>query len=93
MDRGTARACILELQFPYWAPVLRGCAIDGVEVLNVPASAQTMTTTVALAAGDHAVMYEGTVEAAGKTPTFEWAQATRPDNNGDSAPLRVERRQ
>jgi hypothetical protein len=62
-------------------------AIDGVEILNVPASAQMMTTTVALAAGDHAVTYEGTVEAAGKLPTFEWAQATRPDNNGDSAPM------
>ena len=62
-------------------------SIDGVEVLNVPAPAREMTATLSLAAGDHAVTFEDTVAAAGASPTFEWAQALRPDNNGNSAPL------
>ncbi|HST04423.1 MAG TPA: PA14 domain-containing protein [Chloroflexia bacterium] len=61
--------------------------IDGTEVLNVPRGASEMTTTVSLAAGDHAISFEGEVTAANTPPAFEWAQATRPDNNGVSAPV------
>ncbi|HZR00569.1 MAG TPA: glycosyltransferase family 39 protein [Chloroflexota bacterium] len=51
--------------------------IDGVEVAVVPAGAAEATSTVALARGDHAVVFEGVVAAADRPATFEWmAQPT-----------------
>jgi hypothetical protein len=62
-------------------------SIDGTEVVNVPAGEIVAEATVSLAAGDHALTYEGTVEMAGKAPTFEWAEQGVPDGNGVSLPL------
>ncbi len=58
--------------------------IDGMEVLNVPIGTPSMEATVSLAAGDHAVLYEGTFDSA---PVFEWAQSGVPDAGGNMPPL------
>jgi len=47
-------------------------AIDGKMVLTVPAGKTVQSTTLALARGQHAISYDGTVTAPGRTALFEW---------------------
>jgi hypothetical protein len=55
--------------------------IDGNEVLTVPAGTPTGTVLVSLARGDHSVVYDGTLAAAGQPALFQWgmAEETAPD--------------
>ncbi len=53
-------------------------AIDGKEVLAVPAGTPALTATVTLARGVHAVSYEGTLAAAGHPALFRWASTLSP---------------
>jgi hypothetical protein len=62
-------------------------AIDGTDVMDLPAGTPLGVVTLALAAGDHAVTFEGTVEGADRSPTFEWAQHPMPFADGTSPPL------
>jgi hypothetical protein len=46
--------------------------IDGQLVLTVPAGKTAQSTTLALARGQHAISYDGTVTAPGRAALFEW---------------------
>jgi len=48
--------------------------IDGIEVLNVPAGATSISTTVALAHGDHALQLDGALSAEGQSIVVQWAE-------------------
>jgi hypothetical protein len=60
--------------------------IDGNAVLTVPAGTSVLSTTLALARGDHAVTYEGTLTTVGQPAAVEWAKVPTPPNSGDPAP-------
>jgi hypothetical protein len=46
--------------------------VDGREILRAPPGQPFAETTVSLPAGDHRVVFEGTVEAPGRPALFEW---------------------
>jgi 4-amino-4-deoxy-L-arabinose transferase-like glycosyltransferase len=55
--------------------------IDGLEVLSMAASTPVMSATVALARGDHTVVYEGTLSAQDQPALFQWASVPEPQMN------------
>ena len=47
-------------------------SVDGIEILRPEAGRPFAETTVGLKAGDHRVVFEGTLEAPGRPAVFEW---------------------
>ena len=56
--------------------------VDGDAVLDVPAGTPVLSTTLALARGDHAIAYDGTLPATKGDALFEWALQPEADPNG-----------
>ncbi len=48
-------------------------SIDGIKVLTVPTGTTSMSTTLSLANGIHAIVYDGNLSAAGQPALFQWA--------------------
>src|SRR5205823_5504222 len=64
--------------------------IDGYEVVAVPPGAASQAGVVALARGDHAVTYEGTLASPGQPARLRWGEMTEA---GAPGPMRTPERQ